>query len=43
MKNRQFAIIFATMNSIAAFAAPGGQAAGTDSLDPAARAVNALG
>jgi serpin B len=43
MKNRQLAIIFATMNSIATFVVPGGQAAGTDSLDPAAQAVNALG
>lgn len=43
MKKRQIAIFIATMNSIAALVAPGANAAGADSLDPAAQAVNALG
>lgn len=43
MKKRWIAFLFATMNSIAAFVAPGAQAAGTSQVDPAAQAVNALG
>jgi serpin B len=43
MKKRRIAFLFATMNSIAAFVAPGAQPAGTGQVDPAAQAVNALG
>jgi len=43
MKKRQLAILLTTMNIIGALVGPGAKAAGLDSLDPAAQAVNALG